>query len=109
MWYQVRFWLDGSERTGYVEACYLAYADEDWIAWEKEYLSTLFPESTTYGITAYRNATGYADYSDISAFPGIYQSSLRALKDQHPTWTFVPMNTGLDFNTAVSNETGAKT
>lgn len=108
VWYQVRFWLDGSERTGYVEACYLAYADEDWIAWEKEYLSTLFPESTTYGITAYRNATGYADYSDISAFPGIYQSSLRALKDQHPTWTFVPMNTGLDFNTAVSNETGAK-
>lgn len=108
VWYQVRFWLDGSERTGYVEACYLAYADEDWIAWEKEYLSTLFPESTTYGITAYRNATGYTDYSDISAFPGIYQSSLRALKNQHPTWTFVPMNTGLDFNTAVSNETGAK-
>ncbi|MDE6363448.1 MAG: Ig-like domain-containing protein, partial [Lachnospiraceae bacterium] len=108
VWYQVRFWLDGKEQTGYVEASYLAYADEDWIAWEKEYLRTLFPKSTAYGITAYRDATGHADYSDINAFPSIYQSSLRALKDQHPTWTFVPMYTGLDFNTAVSNETGAK-
>ena len=108
VWYQVRFWLDGTEQTGYVEAYYLAYADENWIAWEKEYLSALFPESTTYGITAYTNTTGRIDYSDISTFPGIYQENLRTLKEQHPAWTFVPMRTGLDFNTAVSNETGAK-
>ena len=108
VWYQVRFWLNGAEQTGYIEAYYLAYADEDWIAWEQEYLSALFPESTTYGITAYTDATGRADYSDISAFPGIYQENLRALKEQHPAWTFVPMRTGLDFDTAVSNETGTK-
>ncbi len=93
VWYQVRFWLDGKEQTGFIEDYYLAYADEDWTAWKKEY---------------YGDSTRYADYSDISAFPGIYQSSLRALKDQHPSWTFVPMYTGLDFNTAVANETGAK-
>ena len=108
VWYQVRFWLNGAEQTGYIEAYYLAYADEDWIAWEQEYLSALFPESTTYGITAYTNTTGRADYSDISAFPGIYQENLRALKDLHPAWTFVPMRTGLDFDTAVSNETGTR-
>ena len=108
VWYQVRFWLNGAEQTGYIEAYYLAYADEDWIAWEQEYLSALFPESTTYGITAYTDTTGRADYSDISAFPGIYQENLRALKDLHPAWTFVPMRTGLDFDTAVSNETGTR-
>ena len=55
VWYQVRFWLDGKEQTGFIEDYYLAYADEDWTAWKKEY---------------YGDSTRYADYSDISAFPG---------------------------------------
>lgn len=108
IWYQVSFWLNGAEKTGYIEGYYLAYSDEDWIAWEQKYLADIYMGSTTYGITAYSGKTGRTDTSDISAFPVIYQDALRTLKEQHPTWTFVPMNTGLDFNTAVSNEMGAK-
>lgn len=108
VWYQVRFWANGEEQTGYIEGYYLAYSDEDWIAWERAYLADIYPDSRTYGITAYPDAVGKADTSDIAAFPSLYQESLRALKAQHPTWTFVPMYTGLDFNTAVSNEMGAK-
>lgn len=108
VWYQASFWLEGTEHTGYIEAYYLAYSDEDWIAWEQEYLSEIYNDSAAYGITAHFSQTGRADTSDISAFPAIYQDALQKLKAQHPTWTFVPMNTGLDFNTVVTNEMGAK-
>ena len=115
VWYRVQYWLNGAEGTGYVQSCYLAYSDEDWLAWEEE---DLFPilslgedeyESTAYGMAAQSMVSLYAaDTSDISAFPGSYQSALRSLKSAHPNWTFVPMKTGLDFNTAVSKEMGDK-
>ena len=108
IWYQVSFFVGGEEQTGYIEAYYLAYSDEDWIAWETKYLDALYPQSTIYGMTAYSNATNSIDTSDIDAFPSTYQESLRALKSQHPNWTFVPMNTGLEFDTAVNNELGVK-
>lgn len=108
VWYQVSFWINGKEQTGYIEGYYLAYSDEDWIAWERAHLADIYPDSRTYGITAYPDAVGKADTSDIAAFPALYQEDLRSLKEQHPTWTFVPMYTGLDFGTAVSNEMGAK-
>lgn len=99
VWYQTRFWNEGVEHHGYIEAYYLAHSDEEWIAWEKEYLNA------TYGITETPDRT---DSSDIRAFPAIYQDRLRALKELHPSWIFVPMRTGLDFNTVVSNQMGAK-
>lgn len=108
IWYQVNFFVGGEEQTGYIEAYYLAYADEDWIAWESKYLDALYPQSTVYGMTAYSNATNSIDTSDIDAFPSTYQESLKALKTQHPNWTFVPMNTGLEFDTVVNNELGVK-
>lgn len=108
VWYQVSFWINGKEQSGYIEGYYLAYSDEDWIAWERAHLAGIYPDSRTYGITAYPDAVGKADTSDIAAFPALYQEDLRSLKEQHPTWTFVPMYTGLDFGTAVSNEMGAK-
>ena len=113
VWYQVQYWLNGTEGTGYVQSYYLAYSDEDWIAWEEEYLRPILEAGEEYGMTAYGMAAydllPYAiDTSDINAFPGSYQSALRSLKNAHPNWTFVPMKTGLDFNTSVSREMGAK-
>ncbi|MBD5486907.1 MAG: hypothetical protein HDR18_15550 [Lachnospiraceae bacterium] len=114
VWYLVQFWLNGAEGMGYVQSYYLAYSDEDWIAWEEKYLRPILEgEETEYGITAY-GMTAYdmlpyaVDTSDINAFPGSYQATLRSLKSEHPNWTFVPMKTGLDFNTSVSKEMGAK-
>ena len=113
VWYQVQYWLDGAEGTGYVQSYYLAYSDEDWIAWEKQYLRPILElgedyKRTSYGINTYSMIATYADTSDIGAFPASYQSALRSLKNAHPNWIFVPMNTGLDFNTSVSKEMGAK-
>lgn len=113
VWYAVQFYLNGAEGTGYVQSYYLAYSDEDWIAWENEYLLPILKIGEAYGITAFGMAAGsmlpYAmNTSDISAFPGSYQSALRDLKNAHPNWTFVPMKTGLDFSTSVSKEMGDK-
>ncbi len=113
VWYEVQFWMSGVEGTGYVQSYYLAYADEDWIAWEEEYLLPILETGEGYGISAYgmrsSSVMPYAvNTSDISAFPGSYQGALRSLKNTHPNWMFVPMKTGLDFNTSVSKEMGAK-
>ncbi len=113
LWYQVRFWLDGTEQTGYIQSYYLAYSDEDWIAWEEEYVTPLWETEnelgvSAYGMTTYATVESSVDTSDIDAFPAAYQSALRTLKAAHSNWTFVPMNTGLDFAEAVSNEVGDK-
>lgn len=113
VWYETSFWLGGTEGAGFVQSYYLAYADEDWLAWEEEYLVPILRKGKDYAFSAYGMSScsmmPYAiDTSDITAFPGAYQSALRSLKNAHPNWTFVPMNTGLDFNTAVSKEMGDK-
>lgn len=114
IWYQTQYLLDGAEGTGYVQSYYLAYSDEDWLAWEEEYLFPILElgvetyEDTAYGMRSFSMMTYAVDTSDISAFPGSYQTALRSLKNAHPNWTFVPMKTGLDFNTSVSKEMGDK-
>lgn len=114
VWYQVQYLSGGAEGTGYVQSYYLAYSDEDWLAWEEEYLVPILElgeetyEDTAYGMHSFSLMTYAVDTSDISAFPGSYQADLRSLKNAHPNWTFVPMKTGLDFNTSVSKEMGDK-
>ena len=112
VWYQVQYLLNGAEGSGYVQSYYLAYSDEDWLAWEEEYLLPILQSGedtyrhTAYGMRSYSMMTYAVDTSDISAFPGSYQADLRNLKSAHPNWTFVPMKTGLDFATSVSQEMG---
>lgn len=114
VWYRAQYLLDGAEGAGYVQSYYLAYSDEDWLAWEEAYLIPILElgeetyENTAYGMRSFSLMTYAVDTSDISAFPGSYQANLRNLKNAHPNWTFVPMKTGLDFNTSVSKEMGDK-
>ncbi|MBR5918185.1 MAG: DUF4214 domain-containing protein [Lachnospiraceae bacterium] len=42
--------------------------------------------------------------TDYNAFPSGYRAKLREINRLHPNWTFVPFNTGLDWNTVVQNE-----
>lgn len=43
--------------------------------------------------------------SGIDAFPETYKTYLRAIKEQHPNWTFDAYYTGISWNDLVSNET----
>lgn len=106
-WYRVCLVAAGQndeiiEYVGYVERKHLAYSDERFIAWEKIYLGTLIG-------TLQLNVGGYqtmsSDYADVAQFPASYHSALNALKKDHPNWTFVKMDTGLDWSTVIYNET----
>ena len=108
VWYKAQFWVNGVQTEGYVEHIYLAYADEDWLKWTEAYLYKLADNgildwSAIGGISTYA-----ASYADVDQFPAGYQKALTQLKSSHPKWTFVPMDTKLDFETVVSNEMGAK-
>lgn len=96
VWYLAQYLTGGAEGTGYVEGDYLAYSDEDWTSWEEKYVRP-------YAVTPYAE-----EDSDVSAFPKSYQSALSKLKNAHPNWIFVPLRTGLDFQTAVSKEMGER-
>ena len=48
VWYETQFFVNGAEGTGYVQSYYLAYADEDWLAWEKEYLVPILESGEAY-------------------------------------------------------------
>ncbi|MBP5528592.1 MAG: DUF4214 domain-containing protein [Lachnospiraceae bacterium] len=42
--------------------------------------------------------------TDYNAFPQGYRVKLREINKLHPNWTFIPLITGLDWNTVVDNE-----
>lgn len=103
VWEYVSFYYQGSQYHGYVTRKNLAVSDEKFLAWEDEY--NMNPQIMK------RKALLQTTPSspDIEQFPESYKAALYALKEAHPNWTFVKMNTGLDWNTVVDNEmTGAR-
>ncbi|MDE7339430.1 MAG: Ig-like domain-containing protein [Lachnospiraceae bacterium] len=99
IWYQVLLYQNGVEYTGYVEKGYLATSDEDFAGWEETYLD----------LSAIPMVMDLSEGgTDIDEFPASYQNALYALKEKHPEWIFVRMDTGLDWNTAIANELGDK-
>ncbi len=61
----------------------------------------------SFPLTAHAEESG-VDYSDVYQFPESYQGKLKELKTAHPNWTFVPMNTGLNWGSAIGSERGNK-
>ena len=58
---------------------------------------------STAGISLFAAETNGVS-ADVAQFPESYQAGLTALKKAHPNWVFVPLNTGLDWNTVITNE-----
>ncbi len=107
IWYQVSFSVEDTEYTGYIEKDYLAYSNENFLAWEEEYIDPIEEFLKKNGISLFKidggsDGDGYS--ADVSRFPKSYRKSLQELKDAHPNWTFVKFSTGLDFGTVVENE-----
>lgn len=42
--------------------------------------------------------------SEFNVFPYSYRAKLKELKEKYPNWTFIPLNTGLEWDKVVSNE-----
>lgn len=100
VWMQIVLDYEGQEYEGYISRNNLACSDERFLAWEREYNLAI---PINYAADAQRVS------ADIAQFPVSYQPALTALKAIHPNWVFVPMNTGLDWNSVIANElTGGK-
>lgn len=81
VWYQIRFTgSGGAETTGYVSSQYIR-----------------FPSATV-------SDGDFERYMTSQGFPESYKQGLRELHAQYPQWTFTALNTNLDWNTVISNE-----
>lgn len=102
LWLQVSCESAAGTVTGYVERDYLACSDERFLAWEEN-------EARKQGMDSFsdRDVFTITDTNvtlDIEQFPESYQQGLMELKKAHPNWVFVPMNTGLDWYTVITEE-----
>ncbi|MCM1056210.1 MAG: hypothetical protein NC517_01170 [Firmicutes bacterium] len=93
-------WLESEGRGyyGYIPRTYLAVSDARFLSWEETY--GMNPNAHLYTV----DASGQAVYTDIEQFPASYRAALTELKGQHPNWTFVKMNTTLDWDEVIYNE-----
>lgn len=99
IWYRVSAYVGEQEYAGYIERKYLAYSDEVFIEWEQEVINPEISVSTMENARASQ---------DIAQFPASYQSKLQMIKNAHPKWTFVKMNTNLSWDSVISNELGER-
>lgn len=92
VWYYVMFAQEDQEKYGYIEAANLVTSDADFRDWESRLASaeSKFAEDVVRG-----------GNEDILSFPESYRTALTQLKAEHPNWTFVPMQTNLEWNSVV--------
>ena len=102
VWYRTLFYQNGQEYTGYIERGYLAASDEEFMQWEESHIAL----PPTPMMRKSRRAA--VSYPDVDQFPASYQNALYELKNKHPNWVFVKMETGIDWNTAIAKEMGDK-
>lgn len=99
VWEYVTLLYQDKQYSGYIPRSYLACSDELFLNWEDTYgMNPAARQVMTV------DASGRTVYPDVAQFPESYQASLTALKQAHPNWTFVVMNTNLDWGTVVYNE-----
>ncbi len=99
-WIQVEFSKQDVSYTGYIERSYLACSDELFLQWEMEYGMNPGAYAAMFALGEPSEQT----YPDIEQFPESYQAALITLKEAHPNWVFVKMDTGLEWNTVVAEE-----
>lgn len=98
VWEYVWLECEGNVYYGYIPRTYLAVSDARFLSWEDTY--GMNPGSSLYAV----DENGQTVYKDIEQFPASYRAALTELKQQHPSWTFVKMNTTLDWNDVIYNE-----
>ncbi len=113
-WEYVSYYDGDTQYKGYIQRGNLASADERFLNWENDYgmnpgvYASMFMagDETVSGNSRTTWSLRLAPMvaADVQQFPESYQAALLELKEAHPNWIFVPMNTGLDWNTVIANE-----
>lgn len=96
-WYQVKVTYNGKTVTGYVAKEYITIDGGS--------------DNNSNNNTNDNNSNSNTNNTDniafetlLKNFPESYQTSLKALHNDYPNWKFVAVDTGLDWNTVISNE-----
>mgnify|MGYP003289450302 CR=1 FL=1 len=100
-WVEVRFNRQDSMYSGYVQRKNLACSDELFLQWEMGYGMNPGAYMTMFALG---DEEVPRTYEDIEQFPESYKAALTELKEAHPNWVFVKMDTGLDWDTVVTEE-----
>lgn len=79
-WYNIRYTSGGASKTGYVSAAYVQIP------------------------VSYSTDAGFEAQLSAQGFPESYKEGLRQLHAQYPNWVFKSLNTGLDWETVIENE-----
>ncbi len=100
-WVQVSFTRQDKMYNGYVQRKNLACSDELFLQWEMGYGMNPGAYMTMFALG---DEEAPRVYEDIEQFPESYKAALTSLKEMHPNWVFVKMDTGLDWDTVVTEE-----
>ena len=99
IWYRVSYRNEVEEVTGYLPRANVACVDQDFTMWQDCYVRS---------IAMFRRMRGGASYQDVEMFPESYQDALYELKEKHPNWIFVKMNTNIDWKSLVKSQLGER-
>ena len=97
IWYKVIYKSEMEEVTGYIPRDYIACVDEEFLLWQDNYVRSI----SIWGLRGNRYST-----ADVDAFPESYQEDLIQIKEEHPNWIFVKMNTNISWDTLVKSQLG---
>lgn len=97
IWYYISLYDQEVLHYGYIPRTYLACSDEKFLIWEDTH-------EMHSPVSGRRSLARSSSYADIEQFPESYRAALTALKQAHPNWTFVKMNTGLEWDDVVDNQ-----
>jgi len=97
IWYRISYVDEIEEVTGYIRKENVACVDKEFIKWQDNYVRS---------ISMWNRMRSGVSYSDVDMFPESYQDALMKLKEEHPNWIFVKMNTNIDWTTLVKSQIG---
>lgn len=98
IWYQISFAISEKESIGFVPEDYVVTGDSRLLEWKQTYSGAGNAKAAGTGALEAQGAT------NLSAFPASYRPYIQALMNAHPTWSFVPMNTNLNWSEVIQNE-----
>lgn len=99
-WYNIKVTYKKKTYTGYASKTYITLNKND----NSDNSNKDDNESNKDDNAAADNITDQAFEVLLQNFPESYKASLRAMHAEYPNWRFVAVNTGLDWNTVIANE-----
>lgn len=96
LWFQIRSIKGSGSLEGYLPAEYVACVNQKYLSWKEKYLN-----DDLYSLQSLEG-----NVLDVDTFPVSYQKKLQQLKEQHPNWIFVKMNTGIEWQELISSQIG---